>query len=87
MVSKVLTVPNAQGFHMRPASVFAGAMAKYPCNVFINFNGNKYNAKSTLNLIAACMKCGSEIELVCDGDKENEALAEGAKMIEDGFGE
>ena len=87
MVSKVLTVPNAQGFHMRPASVFAGAMAKYACNVFINFNGNKYNAKSTLNLIAACMKCGSEIELVCDGDQEEAALAEGAKMIEDGFGE
>ena len=87
MVSKVLTVPNAQGFHMRPASVFAGAMAKYPCNVFINFNGNKYNAKSTLNLIAACMTCGSEIELVCDGDQEEAALAEGAKMIEDGFGE
>ena len=54
---------------MRPASVFAGAMGKYPCNVFINFNGNKYNAKSTLNLIAACMKCGSEIELVCDVEK------------------
>ena len=87
MVSKVLTVPNAQGFHMRPASVFAGAMVKYPCNVLINFNGNKYNAKSTLNIIEDCMKCGSEIELVCDGDQENEALAEGAKMIEDGFGE
>ena len=44
MVSKVLTVPNAQGFHMRPASTFAGAMGKYPCNVTINFNGNNYNA-------------------------------------------
>ena len=87
MVSKVLTVPNGQGFHMRPASVFSSAMGKYPCSVTIKFNGNNYNAKSTLNLIAACMKCGSEIELVCDGDKEEEALAEGAKMIEDGFGE
>ena len=35
----------------------------------------------------ACTKCGSEIELICDGEQENEALAEGAKMIEDGFGE
>ena len=53
MVSKFLTVPNAQGFHMRPASTFAAAMAKYPCNVTIKFNGNSYNAKSVLNLIAA----------------------------------
>ena len=87
MVSKFLTVPNAQGFHMRPAATFAGAMGKYPCSVMIKFKGNTYNAKSTLNLVAACMKCGSEIELVCDGDQENEALAEGAQMIEDGFGE
>ena len=87
MVSKVLTVPNAQGFHMRPASVFASAMAKDSCTVTIKFNGNSYNAKSVLNLIAACMKCGSEIELICDGDDEQQALDEGAKMIEDGFGE
>lgn len=87
MVSKIITVPNAQGFHMRPATVFAGAMGKYPCNVTIKFKGSSYNAKSPLNLMAACMKCGSEIELICDGDKENEALAEGAKMIEEGFGE
>ena len=87
MVSKSLTILNAQGFHMRPASVFAGAMAKYPCSVTIKFKGNNYDAKSTLNLIAACMKCGSEIELVCDGNQENEALAQGVQLIESGFGE
>ena len=87
MVSKLLTVPNAQGFHMRPASVFAGAMGKYPCNVFINFNGNKYNAKSTLNLIAACMKCGSEITVTCNGADEEAMLNEAASLIESGFGE
>ena len=87
MVSKTLIITNAQGFHMRPASVFAGAMAKFPCKVFIKFNGNEYNAKSPLNLMAACMKCGSEIELVCDGDQENEALAAAAEMIQNGFGE
>lgn len=87
MVSKFLTITNAQGFHMRPAGAFAAAMGKYPCKVTIKFNGKNCNAKSVLNIMAACMKCGSEIELVCDGEKEQEALAEGAKMIEDGFGE
>lgn len=87
MVSKNLIITNAQGFHMRPASVFAGAMAKFPCKVVIKFNGSEYNAKSPLNLMAACMKCGSEIELVCDGEQENEALAAAAEMIQSGFGE
>lgn len=87
MISKKFTISNAQGFHMRPASLFSAAMGKYPCNVTISFNGNNYNAKSTLNLMAACMKCGSEIELICDGEGENEALAEAGQLIESGFGE
>jgi len=87
MVSKKVTLINSQGFHMRPASVFATAMGKYACNVTINFNGNNHNAKSLLNIIAACIKCGSEIELICDGPDENAALAEGVQMIESGLGE
>ena len=51
------------------------------------FNGNSYNAKSLLNIIAACIKCGSEIELVCDGPDENEALADAVERIESGLGE
>ncbi len=35
----------------------------------------------------ASIKCGSEIELVCDGPDENDALAEAVQMIESGLGE
>lgn len=87
MVSKKVTLVNAQGFHMRPASVFATAMGKYASNVTINFNGNNYNAKSLLNIIAACIKCGSEVEIICDGPDENEALADAVERIESGLGE
>ena len=87
MVSKKVTLVNAQGFHMRPASVFATAMGKYSSDVTIKYNGSDYNAKSLLNIIAACIKCGSEIELVCNGADENEALAEAVQMIESGLGE
>ena len=87
MVSKKVTLVNAQGFHMRPASVFATAMGKYASSVTIKFNGKDYNAKSLLNIIAACIKCGSEIELVCDGPDENEALADAVERIESGLGE
>lgn len=87
MVSKKVTLVNAQGFHMRPASVFATAMGKYTCNVFLKHNGSDVNAKSLLNIIAACIKCGSEVEVICDGPDENEALAEAVQMIESGLGE
>ncbi len=87
MVSKHFTVSNAQGFHMRPATTFATAMGKYGCNVTIKFGGKDINGKSLMHIMAACIKVGSEIDVVCDGDGENEALAEAAAMIESGFGE
>lgn len=87
MVSKKLTLVNPQGFHMRPASLFASAMGKYSSKITIKFDGNEYNGKSLLNIMAACIRCGSEIELVCDGADESEALAEATQLIEGGLGD
>ena len=87
MVQKHFTVKNAQGFHMRPATNFATAMAGYPCTVTIKFRGMNINAKSPMMIMAGCIKVGSEIIVVCDGEGENEALAAAAEMIESGFGE
>lgn len=87
MVSKKLTIVNAQGFHMRPASDFAKEMTAFSSDVTIKHNGTDINAKSLMNIMAACIKCGSEIEVVCDGADENDALAKASEMIENGFGE
>ena len=87
MVSKALTIINAQGFHMRPAQLFTAAMMKYASSVTIKFNGKDVNGKSLLSIIPACIKCGSNIEVVCDGPDEEAALAEAVAMIENGFGE
>lgn len=87
MVSQKVTLINSQGLHMRPAKDFAAAMGKHSCDVTLDFNGKKINAKSIMNLMAACIKVGSEIEIICDGDDEKEALAEAVQMVEDGFGE
>lgn len=87
MVTKTLTVTNPQGLHMRPASVLAGAMGKYKSEITITHNGNAINAKSVMNLIAACIKCGSEIVIACNGEDEQAMLEEAVSMIESGFGE
>ncbi len=87
MVSKKLTLNNASGFHMRPASVFATAMAKFESDLTIDYNSNKINAKSLLNIIAACIKCGSEFVVECNGPDEEEALAKAVELIEGGLGE
>ena len=55
--------------------------------MFIVFEDKKINAKSLLNIIGACIKCGSEIELVCEGPDEEAALAHATELIESGLGE
>ncbi|MEE0771721.1 MAG: HPr family phosphocarrier protein [Anaerovoracaceae bacterium] len=87
MVSQKLKVVNAEGFHMRPASNFATAMGKYSSDIKIEVNNMEVNAKSVMNLIAACIKFGTEINVVCEGADEEAALKEAVSMIESGFGE
>ncbi len=87
MVSQKIVIKNEQGLHMRPAGVFAKAMAKFTSDVNIVYNGNKTNGKSLLNIIGACIKCGSEVEIECSGADEAEALKTAIELIESGLGE
>ena len=87
MVSQKITINNPQGLHMRPAGVFAKGVAKYQSDVNLVFNGKSTNGKSLLNIIGACIKCGSEIEIQCDGPDEEEALQGAVELIESGLGE
>ena len=95
MVSKKFVIENEQGLHMRPAGVLAKAVTKFESavteysesDVTIVFEDKKINAKSLLNIIGACIKCGSEIELVCEGPDEEAALAHATELIESGLGE
>ena len=49
--------------------------------------GEATNGKSLLNIIGACIKCGAEIEIECNGPDEEEALKAAIEMIESGLGE
>ncbi len=87
MVSQTFTITNSQGFHMRPAGAFTTAMGKYQSSVTVIKDNNRIDGKSIMNLIAACIKCGTEITLEIDGPDEEAAMKEAAQMIESGFGE
>ena len=58
MVSTKTVIRNPMGMHMRPAGMFANAMMKFDSDVNLVANGKTVNAKSIMNLIAACIKCG-----------------------------
>ena len=87
MVSKDFTIKNKMGLHMRPAQVFVTAMGKYASDITIKFGEKTVNAKSIMMIMSACIKCGAEITVICNGPDEQAMLEEAASMIESGFGE
>ena len=87
MVSKKVTVINKMGFHMRPASAFVQAMAQFKSDINIVFNGKNIDGKSIMNVMAACMKQGSVLELQCSGPDEEAMLKAAADLINSGLGE
>ena len=87
MRSCKVQVKNPTGLHLRPAGNLCKEALKYKSMVTFNFNGGTANAKSVLSVLGACVKCGDEIELVCEGEDEEKALETLTSFIESGLGE
>lgn len=87
MVSKKIVIINPSGLHARPASVLAQAAGKCKSDVTIICGDKKIQAKSILNIMAAALKKGTEIELQCNGETEVEDLQVLSELIESGLGE
>lgn len=87
MVSQKVTIKNPTGLHLRPAGILCKEAMNFKSLITFLYRGNTANAKSVLSVLGACIKSGDEIELVCDGEDEEEALKVLVALIEEGFGE
>ena len=87
MVSKKVTIKNPTGLHLRPAGELRKTAIQFKSKVTFAFDGGTSNAKSVLSVLGACVKSGDEIELICEGEDEEEALKKMVEAIEAGLGE
>jgi len=85
MVSAKVKITDKAGIHMRPANNFISAMVKYRSDIKIIHGGNEINGKSIMNIMAAGLKYGNEIEIICTGEDEKEMLKEAVNLIENGL--
>ena len=75
MVAQKIIIKNPTGLHLRPAGNLCKEAMKFKSKVtFIYDEKNVANAKSVLSVLGACIKSGDEIELICNGEDESEAL-------------
>ncbi|MDF2611999.1 MAG: HPr family phosphocarrier protein, partial [Lachnospiraceae bacterium] len=87
MVSQNIVVINPSGLHMRPASVMVQIAGKCKSDITIIAGSITVNPKSILSLMAAAIKCGTEVTVSCDGENEKEDLKTIIEAIASGLGE
>lgn len=87
MVSQKITVNNPSGLHLRPAGNLCNVAIKYNSLITFSYDEGTANAKSVLSVLGACVKCGDEIEIVCEGTDEVEAMKAMVDAISSGLGE
>lgn len=87
MVSQKVTIKNPAGLHLRPAGVLCKVAMKFQSVTTFKFRDTIANAKSVLSVLGACVKSGDEIEFVCEGTDEQEALEALIDVVEAGLGE
>ncbi|MDD2979716.1 MAG: HPr family phosphocarrier protein [Hespellia sp.] len=87
MVKQKVKIKNPTGLHLRPAGLFCKTAMQYSCKVTFESKNTVANAKSVLSVLGACIKSGDEIEIICEGEDEVEALTNMVKIVEEGLGE
>ncbi|MCI6004188.1 MAG: HPr family phosphocarrier protein [Blautia sp.] len=87
MISQKITIKNPTGLHLRPAGLLCKEAMKYKSLITFTFEDCTANAKSVLSVLGACVKCGDEIELTCEGKDEQEAMDALIAAISSGLGE
>lgn len=87
MVSQRVVISNLTGLHLRPAGILCKEAMRFKSLITFTFRDGTANAKSVLSVLGACVKCGDEIELICEGEDEEEALRTLVKAVENGLGE
>jgi len=68
------TIQNQLGLHVRPAKKVVASAMSYPCSIFIEKDGSRFNAKSLVSILSAGIKFGDTVTLLTEGDGEAEAM-------------
>ena len=87
MVGEKVTIKNETGLHLKPAAYFSRTAARYDSLITFTINNVTANAKSILSVLGACVKRDDEIEIVCEGPDEKEALEALIDAVNSGLGD
>ena len=78
---------NKLGLHARASAKLTQLAGSFPCEVWMERNGRRINAKSIMGVMMLAAAKGSRVIVDCEGERAEEALAGLLALIADRFGE
>lgn len=87
MLRRDVEIVNKLGLHARASAKLTQLASRFPCDIFMERNGRRVNAKSIMGVMMLAAGRGSVVTLETSGPQEEEALTALETLINDYFGE
>ena len=84
-LTRDVVVQNRYGIHARPAALLVKTASRFACEIFIEKNGVKVNAKSIMGLLTLEGNHGAQLQLHATGTDASEALDALVELFERRF--
>ena len=78
---------NKLGLHARASAKLTQLASGFPCEVWLERNGRRVNAKSIMGVMMLAAAKGSSITIDTEGEQADEALLAIQDLVADRFGE
>jgi phosphocarrier protein len=82
-----IEIVNKLGLHARASAKLTQLAGSFPCEVWMERNSRRINAKSIMGVMMLAAGKGAKVIIDCQGEKADEALAALTALIADKFGE
>lgn len=87
MITRTAVIGNETGLHARPASRLSKLASDFKSEIKIKYKDKEVDAKSVISILSNALPGQSKIELVTNGQDEEEAMVEIVNLLECELGE
>lgn len=87
MIREKVGIINQLGLHARAAAKLVGCAEAFQSSVQLVRDGREVDGKSIMSVMMLAASCGTDIELVIEGEDEEQARDALVELINDRFGE
>ncbi len=87
MITTRISISNKLGLHARASAKLTKLAGSYPCEIHLSRGARRVNAKSIMGVMMLAAGVGAEIEIECEGAREQDAMDALRALIDAKFGE